>query len=397
MSLKQLSTCFILLNFFFAERIQASALLDCIQSFTAETIAESHHQPLWEVHSQWIQPIIEFVQTQKDQKSVVYPDNPYHPIFYFDRQDARHILKPIVWNLTGLDLSEAMINHLFLEKIPAFKEKDKRTLLNPFLTPEIKQEVYRIALETYKHAHGEVLFVLGQTPAYVGEMLKSIDASLAGGTTILHIPFSGRPNYVRKLNYKSLWATAFMDLVTAKGKARFLESLKQRGFSPSIYKQYPKKIFILDNSSGASVTCFLALLQGWFEEENIPFPEIVFLELCEGATFTILRDNGKWMPAQKPDLRFDDNLNFDIPVEFLGMQDDIVKLFDKVHDNLRIVPSYNAIHWSKEYLDEELRRYPTPEAKFLMQEYYEYAMNKLFAESFGAPERHLRGCYYICK
>jgi glutaredoxin 2 len=57
------------------------------------------------------------------------------------------------------------------------------------------------------------------------------------------------------------------------------------------------------------------------------------------------------------------------------MDGEILVALDKVHDNLRMVPSFNAIHWRPEYIDMAFPRYPTPEARTLMQEYQEFVMN----------------------
>lgn len=51
--------------------------------------------------------------------------------------------------------------------------------------------------------------------------------------------------------------------------------------------------------------------------------------------------------------------------------------FDKIHDNLRIVPSFNAIHWLPEYIEMAFPLYPTPKAKELMQEYEDYVAKNI--------------------
>lgn len=331
---------------------------------------------LWEVHKEWIEPLITFTRTYQN-GVVEYPKDTSHPIFFFDRTDARFVLKPLFKKTANFELTDELIHRVFLEKIPFCRDNHKSTSIDFFQTEQVKNESFKIAKKAFEITQGQILFVLGQTPGYVGEMIKAIDAELKGNIAVMNIPFSGRPDYTRKVKYRSLWSTAFLDLVSDEGRTRFLNLISQKGFSPQTWKLDPKKIFILDNSSGASVSCFLTLLKNWFEKEGVAFPEMTFLHMCKQDDFGSIDVNGKWHHLEKPDLCFSEHTTFDIPVIFLGMDDDILVAFDKMYDNLRLVPSYNGIFWSKPYLETFFTEYPTKEAKKLIKEYHDFAVEQL--------------------
>lgn len=332
--------------------------------------------PLWQVHSTWIQNLFTFVQTYQH-TAVVYPTDIKHPIYHFDQKDAEQIIRPILKNIYEFELTNELICHLFFEKILLQKDNKESSSIKKLQKDKFKNETFRVAQITFELIRGNTLFLLGQTPAYLGEMVKAIDREYHGGSQILQIPFSGRPDYTQKLIYKELWPTAFLDIITTEGRRNFLSLIEKQNFSPLQWRANPKKIFILDNSTGTSVSCFLALLKGWFEETAVPFPEIVFLQMCKQDDLCVLTEQQKWKKVEKPNLCFNDKIHFDIPVIFLGMQDAIQVAFDEIYDNLRMVPSFNGLYWSKEYLQSLFTRYPTSEARELMQEYQMYACNRL--------------------
>lgn len=365
------------------ERItcRTPSLLECLHQLTPEADSHSHLTDLGEVHQQWIHSIISFVQENKNAPIIFYPQDTQHPIYHFDQQDAEVILKPIFQHMAHFELTDEMISRIFFEQVSINKDDANISPIDYFKMEKVKSETYRIAKKTYDLVQENTLILLGQTPAYVGEMVKTISAHCAYHPTIIHVPFSGRPNYLCKLSYKKLWPTAFLDIVTPLGEKRFRALLEKAKLSPERLREKTEKIYLLDNSSGASVACFLAFFKKWCDESETCFPDFVFLEMCDASDFTILNEQGEWIPASTPHLVFDTSLRFDIPVIFLGMQDDILNSFDKIHDNLRIVASFNGIHWSKKYLAKNSLNYPTTEAKKLMSDYQDYAKKSLPLET----------------
>ncbi len=348
----------------------APSLLDCLQTIDMETELDGRQTKLWEVHQGWIQTLLDFVKVQEEMQPIDYPEDTSHPIYFFDRKDAHDILKPIFQNVAGYNLTDEKIDRFFFDKCPPYRENGRSSSIDYFKKEEVKKETLRIAKIIYEYVQEDILIVLGQTPAYVGEMVKILNEKAGGQTTIVNVPFSGRPNYLCKLKYKSLWPWAFLDLVTPSGEKMFRAMLEKLMLSPDNAQITSKKLYILDNSSGASIACFLAFYTKWCEELGTQMPEFVFLEMCKSEDLEVINEEGQWIPAEKPDFRFDESQEFDLPVIFLGLQADILFQFDKLFDNLRIVPSFNGIHWSKEYfINECLLNYPTKEAKQLIEEY----------------------------
>ena len=195
-----------------------SSLLDCLQTINMETELDRTQKMLWEVHQGWIQTLLDFVKDQQEAKPIDYPEDISHPIYFFDRQDAHIILKPIFQNVADYHLTDETIDRIFFDKCPSYRENGLSSSIDYFKKEEVKNESLRIAKIIYEYVQGDILIVLGQTPAYVGEMVKVLDETAGGQKTIVNVPFSGRPNYLCKLKYKSLWPCAFLDLVTPEGE-----------------------------------------------------------------------------------------------------------------------------------------------------------------------------------
>lgn len=343
-----------------------------------ESLDQLQDADLLEVHQHWMELMIAFIK-EHENSDPLYPSDNDHPIYYFDRKDAKEILKPIFKNISHFILTDQMIDHIFLEEKPLYRDNHKSSPIDFFKTEPVTSELFRVAKKTYELVKGNTLILLGQTPAYLGEMIKVISECSSRDINVINVPFSGRPNYLQKISYKNLWPTAYLDLVTSMGEKKFRDLLTERGVSPILFRKKPGKIYIVDNSSGASFACFLSLLKKWGDELQMDLPEIVFLEMCDAFDFTILNDQGKWIQAETPNLRFSESLRFDNRVIFLGMENEILNRFDKLYDNLRIVPSYNGIYWHTDCLEKFSVDYPRAEAKELIKEYQEYVTSVLGA------------------
>ncbi len=302
---------------------------------------------------------------------IVYPKDQNHPIFFIDRKDAKEFIKPILKNIYNFDLTDEIINCLFFEKITIKKDDSEQSNIALFREERFKKETFRIALKTSELIQGHILFILGQTPAYLGEMIRTIDEQNNSLSQIIQIPFSGRPDYSNKPIYKVQRTNAFLDIITEESKDTFYQMIEKKHFSPKKWQDGQKKIYILDISAGASISCFLSLLKSWFEKENIQIPEIIFLELLDKKAF---EDQQVGEFFDFPILNFNELTYFNIPVIFLNMQRDILIEFDRISDHLRVVPPFNGIYWSKEYLQPFFNQYPTAQARELLQEYRTYAL-----------------------
>jgi hypothetical protein len=97
---------------------------------------------LWKVHGKWIEKIVSFVKDNRDKKDIFYPKNSSHPIYYFDRKDAKEILKPIFKNISGIDLKGDLIEKIFLEKLPICRDDHKKSKKTFFSREEVKEQQF---------------------------------------------------------------------------------------------------------------------------------------------------------------------------------------------------------------------------------------------------------------
>ncbi len=352
----------------FISQKRKSSLLYNLQTQSLPNLpSDSMGKQLWQVHREWILPLKEFLEQHTNGDP--HPEDKDHFLYRFDRNDARIILKPILQNSLQFQLTDDLIDQIFFERIRLNIDNHRTSEIEYFQKESIKEETLKIAKIAHEHAKANVVVILGQTPAYIGEMLKVLEGKRSLGTQVINIPFSGRPNLTKKPKYKNLWSTAYLDIVTKKGEMRFFKLLKKQGLCPKTQKE----IFIIDNSTGTSITCFVAMLNKYFSHFQMKLPKITFLHMGKESDFSTIDENGNWVPSKSFDFSYNDYLSFDIPVRFLGMDDEIAKAFDSIYDNLRIVPSYNGLYWSKKYLKQELSEYPRFQAKQLIGEYRKYA------------------------
>lgn len=365
-------------------------LINGLHAASIDALAISQEATLLQVHRPWLEEVIEYVTSNMHASKVAYPRELDHPIYSFTRKDAKDFLAPLCQNIGGISLSDEMITRLFFETPQIYKENHKFSSIDLFRKENVKNELYKAAQMAYEQVKGNVVFILGQTPAYLGQMMKAI-CTLENDeqTKIIHVPFSGRPNFVRKPRSKSIWCTDYLNILTEERESLFRSLLEARGFSPTLMQDYPRNIFVIDNSTGPSIACFLALLKNWFLDANVALGQAIYLCMADERDLTIKNEAGQWVPVAI-DLSLDDTFSFDVPIQFLGMRDEIVVMFDKILDNLRIVPSFNSIHWQKEYVSQAFGSYPTPEARALLDEYEQYVCQNRFPNSCKCESPYLR-------
>ncbi len=325
-------------------------------------------------HIKWMKYIHDFLKNnEKSDISKVSHDN---PMSHFDTRDAKEVLAPLLKKFFNYDLNNEVINRLFKKECEYYKDDSKKSSIKYFLQDKVKLDLYNNATKAYNIIKGNTVIILGQTPAYLGIMMDEIKKTNNDSITkIIFVPFSGRPDYIQKLKGKWNIKSSYLNLLSKNKELVFRQMLTERGFSSKNLLKSNQKIFILDNSSGPSFASFLAIICRWLYEENNTLPEITLLHASNQKDLFIQNDKNRWVNIEKLNLKMSDNLIFNFPVIFLDMDDKILRSFDKISDNLRIVPSSNSLYWRKNYHN-LFKQYPTPEAKKLIQEYREYVDKK---------------------
>lgn len=321
----------------------------------------------------WMRSIYKFLQQNQNLDNItVTVDN---PISHFDRLDAKEILSPLLKKYFNYELSDKAIKKFFKEECNLYKDDHKKTQIKYFLQAHVKKEVYETAQRAYQAGKNNIIMIIGQTPAYIGVMIDEIrKINNDNITKIVFVPFSGRPDYIAKLQGKGNIELSYLNLLNNDKEMIFRKVITERGFSPKNIIGPDKKLFVLDNSSGASFSSLLTLIYRWVYEENHNIPNITILHPSKQQDLSIQNEKGKWVPSKKLNLKMSSDLIFDIPVTFLNMNDNILREFDKIYDNLRIVPSFNSLYWRENY-KKLFEQYPKEDAIKIIQAYKDYVKN----------------------
>ena len=327
-------------------------------------------------HELWISKLMESLKDSQKQKAEV-------DCWLFDeftQSEAREILKPILAR-NGFHLSKAMIKRCFREEPTiTFEEKPQQQNCFEFLSSEQSmREIFRASVNIFEICTGHILLVLGQTPAYIINMLKEINTqeTSAEKITIIEIPFSGKPDTilariksdetVNKITWHPWhWTmSSFHAIVTKTREFFFRKLITEFGFSPfnQLLNNPLQKVFILDNSRGPSVASFLLLLARWFKDEQKELPDLYFINLDE--------------PAQL-DFRMNSTLTFKIDTFYISMNQELLNIYlDQIDPELRIMPPFPASSWNCESYKLLIDKYPQQKALELMRIHQDFVRNQL--------------------
>jgi hypothetical protein len=359
-------------------------ILFCITAIQAKTINKNSNKGF--CSKEIVSPNI---ISDKEKLEEGHTDNSKHPIYSLDNDDARKKMFDVLIKIYDFDRTISTINELISGGSVAVCLDNKPAVpLSFFKTKEIKDSIFKISKLAFEASKGHTLIILGQTPAYLGVMIKKINEINGNKTKIVNIPFSGYPNCKKNLlafpryRKKERSKDPNFNVLSDESKHFFYDLLETKyDLSPEKIVNHSKKLFILDNSSGPTIASFLSLLKERFDKVNITMPSITFLCMRKGKDnhfFGLVSETGMRVEPElnKLDFSFIDNLNVDIETIFLGMEDSVLVELDIVGDNLRIVPFFNSNNWNKKYLKDVFHKYPTFEAKKIMKEYEEYAQKK---------------------
>lgn len=342
-----------------------SCSLSCWEGISKEPLLlplllESKPQDsLYELHKGWVEQVFFYVSNQKQKGQWLEPS------LEFDQDDAREVLAPLLQKFHNYTLSEKRISRLFAPNvIPSLSNQ----VTDPsfFYSPDVKEALLQTAQKIVALAKGGDLWVIGQTPAYLGQVVKKIAGK---EVEVFFLPYSGRADYVRPLKGKWSAFTCYENILTKRRQAIYQEILAGQGLSPERYSQ-GRKVCYLDCTTGPSAASLLTVLARWFQEEEVAFPPLTLLHMDSEEDYYVQNQNGKWILSERPefDLKMSDNLSFNCPIVFLGMDGEMTTAFDKIHQNLRLVPSFPALYWRAGY-ETYFLHFPTEEGKKLLKHY----------------------------
>ncbi|MDP1975615.1 MAG: hypothetical protein Q8K37_06570, partial [Alphaproteobacteria bacterium] len=190
---------------------------------------------------------------------------------------------------------------------------------------------------------------LGQAPAYLGITIQEIAHTQNDhDTTIINVPFSGCPDYTKKIPEHYQPELSYQNILTHNKESIFRKMLYEHQFSPKLIDS--KKIFIVDHSNGHSFETFINLLKRWFDDEQITYPEIHIVHMGSPTSLNIT------------------NIHSQI---FLEIDPDLLHAFNTLEDNLRIVPRFTALYWRDNY-QKLFKQYPKFDAILLIEQYKKF-------------------------
>lgn len=288
----------------------------------------------------------------------------------FDRVDACEILVPLLRFHYNFELNREKIDNLFDTVI--IPQQEPITIdISKFKEELVAKELYNAAITVSSFIEGNCLLILGQTPAYLGEVVKIINeykGSCRPQTIIISVCYSGRPDTVlTRFNKNKAWnwtESSFQEIVTTHREECFRFRMQKQGFDPKIFHKNFKKIYILDNSRGPSLASFLLLLNRWYKDLKSDLPDISFIAM----------DNNE----QALDLRVNNNCVFKVDTFYLNMDQRILNnYFDKVGDELRLMPPFSAYCWRSYNAYNYISSYPRYKALDLIDYYKKYTVEQL--------------------
>lgn len=319
-----------------------------------QKLASTRASELDGYHEHWISLLQEYIHRNNELS------NEYQMLSHcFSKSDIDEIVKPIL--NAQLSTQHIDLESFFPTTIHIITDS-KKSDLNYFTQDFIAQHLYKTAHTILSHVNNETLLVMGQTPAYLGHMVKKINHRRGGNTAVIAIPYSGRPDTILpRLNPNRRWnwtMSSYQEILTRNRELFFRSVLIDSGFIPENYTR-DSKIYILDNSRGPSIASFLTIICRWFQELGLQFPDFYFINM----------DND----AQPLDFKMSDTLSFEIDTIYLNMNQTLLnEHFDQLFDNLRVQPPFYAYAWRPES-KKFMAQYPQPEAQELLNFYAAYA------------------------
>ena len=327
------------------------------------------------VHDVWLSKIAETVKEYKAGRMENLGAD--HPIEYFNRKDAKNFLKPILKRVYNVDLDRKTINNLFPEVGKYKAETNYLSKYNVLRMNRVKEETYVIAKKLFNLTKGKTVVSIGHTPILLVEMLRAISdiAKPKDKIEIINVPFSGRADIVATHRPRRAWSSAYKNIITDAGDKNYRKFLDSLGFSPK--KNKGKEIYFVDDSRGPALCAFLLFLTRWYRDERLRLPEINFASMRSEESLARWRKI-RWKDNDVGDsmnLRLTSTLKFQIDTTYLDMDNHVLHELLEMQDNVRLLPSMNAINWTLD-LQDLMSKYPRAKGKRLLEKYAIFAKSR---------------------
>ncbi len=257
-----------------------------------------------------------------------------------------------------------------IQRILSPKEGAENSAAENYFSRLEKEEIFNVAASLNElMSRGDMLIILGQSPAYIAKVLEYLNEEKY---QLIHIPFSGVVDFIdiERANAQS----AQMNFLHPERQKYWRELMQERGYDPLEAAQ--RKIFILDlKNTGRGISSFIRQLVLWNTEignEVIPDFNIISLNHSRTAFAKNQIISSKKIKNGVPTFLPDGQalwgrFSFVIDEYLVNMSASLVSKFDKVEGEARLVPSFQARFWVPE-ASALFAIYPRPYAQAIAED-----------------------------
>jgi len=260
--------------------------------------------------------------------------------------DVEIFLSTALKKYFNYSITETNKNKYFAKQHFFLKIQNDNSVQHLYLKNErTKLELINTAKRALDIVKNDTVIILGQTPSLIGISMQEIQKYEHSNAKIIPIAFSGHPDLLMNNRKKKSWAKSAKNIITLKRQVDYREYLAKQGISPE-HLHAQNKLYIMDYSTGPSISAFLLFLARWYQEDGVNLPDIYFLNLLNPKDKHSCND-GIWAKDINPKINMplNDNLSLSIDTSYLDMDYTILSKLVETKANARTIAPMHAINW----------------------------------------------------
>lgn len=320
------------------------------------------HGDINSYHQTWLEPIYQVLSN--DKKSECPTDN---LICALNESDVDEFLREAMLKYFKYHITNKNIVDYF-QKTSTFKKNSSTNNTQHLYLKnnKTKNEIINAANTILDIVGNNNVIILGETPSIIGDIMRHKSKNL----NIINIAFSSHPDLIMSDRNKKTWSKSGKNIISLQKQSIYRKYLTNMGISPHS-TDYSKKTYIVDYSTGPSITAFLLFLSRWYNEESKELPDIIFLNLLT-AKDKHYSKKGKWIKDINPILNMEVNKNLSLSVDtiYINMNYSIISKLVETKDNARAIPHMHAINWH--LATQNFNEYPTKVYRRILNIYLQY-------------------------
>lgn len=316
--------------------------------------------PISEYHKAWLTPIHDVLSSQHE---IRCPGE--HTICALDEDDINGFLRVALKKYFSYSITQQDIKAYFQQKTLFIKpSNDNDTQYLYLKDDDIMLQIIQAAKKLLDITKDGTAILLGQSPSLIAASMLKIDELNNGSNKIIPIAFSGHPDLIMSERNKNTWVQAAKNILTRKRELAYRDYLYKQGIGP-YFLSNKDKVYIIDYSTGPSISAFLLFLARWYNETSHNLPDIVFINLLASKDKHYCRE-GTWEKDTNPkvNLHISTSFNMSIDTIYLDMDKFFLDKLVETKSNARTIISNYSINW-----DQPLPEINSPIGKRLIRIY----------------------------